>query len=190
MIGNRTNYPSMKNKILLLFLLIGIFCTIQSQEKINKAYITGNINFTFALNENYVLFEPDDDEYMLNFSAIFLRAGFGHRFNNLWSAGVNLGFDHHTNFGIKAIPTYGTVRYNISEDGYDAFYTEVGYGKLWRLNKHLKNGAYYKIGLGVDFGGSGRWGTSLKLDFHRKKISGFRNGNLDSVSLGIGFSFM
>ena len=34
-----------------------------------------------------------------------------------------------------------------------------------------------------------RWNTILRLDFHRKGIIGFENNRLDSVSLGIGFSF-
>lgn len=178
----------MKKLLLLLFTIT--FLSVQSQDNESKNYITANLNFTFALNENYVLFSQDSEEQFFEFSAVMLRAGVGRRFNNRWSAGVNLGYDYHSRFNIKTIPTYGTVRYNISEDGNEAFYTEVGYGKLWRLSKAFDDGNYYKIGLGIDFGSSSRYTTALKLDFHRKKINGFKNGNLDSVSLGIGFSFM
>ncbi|MGB1041997.1 MAG: hypothetical protein ACPGU6_01255 [Tenacibaculum sp.] len=178
----------MKKTLLLVFVLICSF-SLQAQDKKGHPFFTGTLNFTFALNENYVLFEPDDDEELLEFSALMTRFGIGYQFDEKWAGIVNIGYDHHTRFDINAIPMFGTLRYNISKDGNDSFFTQASYGNLWRPSDKYENGKYYALGIGAQIGGSGKWHAVIHLDFHRKKINHFKNGNLDSVSLGIGFSF-
>ena len=176
-------------KLLLIYLFIAVASNFYAQNTSKKPFLTGDLNFTFGINENYTLFN-DDDESFLKFSAVMFRVGAGYQFNSKWLASFNIGYDHHTRYSINAIPTYGTLRYNIAADDFDAFFAEASYGKMWRPSSKYENGDYYKLGLGVQMGGSGRWHTLLKLDFHRKKIIGFKNHTLDSVSLGIGFIFL
>jgi len=177
----------MKKLLLILIIFITGNLSLKAQEK--RPFFTGALNFTFALNDNYVLFEPDDDEQLLEFSAILTRFGLGYQFDKRWAGIINIGYDHHTKFNINAIPMFGTLRYNISEDGYDTFFTQASFGNLWRPSDKYENGKYYAFGLGIQIDGSKRWHTVVHLDFHRKKIAEFKNGNLDSVSLGIGFTF-
>lgn len=177
----------MKKLLLLIAVISLVNLSLNAQEK--RPFFTGSLNFTFALNKNYVLFEPDDDNELIEFSALMTRFGVGYQFDKKWAGIINIGYDYHTRFGINTIPMFGTLRYNISEDGYDSFFTQVSYGNLWRPSNKYENGKYYAFGIGTQIGGSKRWHAVVHLDFHRKKISNFKNGNLDSVSLGIGFSF-
>lgn len=169
-----------------------LFCAIQSflsQEKLGKPFFTGTANLTFAVNENYVLFDTDDGESFLVPSAIFFRVGFGYEFKKRVAVSLNGGFDYHWNYAVSAFPAYGSLKYNITEDEGDTFFTEVSYGKMWRPSSNYPDGNYYQVGLGVQVSGEERWNTIIRLDFHRKGIIGFENDRLDSVSLGIGFSF-
>ncbi|WP_435261525.1 hypothetical protein [Tenacibaculum sp. nBUS_03] len=175
-------------KKLLLISLLTLTTSLFSQSDKAHPFFTGDLNFTLGINEDYELFN-DDDESMLKFSALMFRVGAGYQFDKRWAAIFNIGYDHHTRFNINSIPTYGTLRYNISNDGYDSFFTEVSYGKMWRPSHKYENGNYYKFGFGFQIGSSSHWHAVLKLDFHRKKIAHFKNGNLDSLSFGIGFSF-
>ncbi|WBX73968.1 hypothetical protein PG913_01620 [Tenacibaculum pacificus] len=176
-------------KILFIFAIIfTVNQSLKAQEK--KVFFTSSLNFTFSLNENYVLFNPDDGENALKFSAIFVRTGFGYKFAERWATIVNLGYDHHPKFSLNAIPIYGTLRYNIDQDDDDSFFTEASYGNIWRPSSKFEDGKYYAFGLGVQISNSSRWLTVIRLDFHRKKITNFKNGNLDSISLGLGFTFL
>tara|TARA_R110001606_G_scaffold103422_1_gene226137 strand:+ start:892 stop:1125 length:234 start_codon:yes stop_codon:yes gene_type:complete len=74
------------------------------------------------------------------------------------------------------------------EDADDTFFISTSYGKMWRPSSEYEDGNYYGLGIGWQIAGEGRWNTVVKIDFHRKKIANFKKGNLDSVSLGIGFS--
>ncbi|ARV06796.1 hypothetical protein BTO04_08915 [Polaribacter sp. SA4-10] len=173
-------------------LFIAIFFVIQtsfSQEKKGKPFFTGSLNLTFALNENYVLFDSDDGETLLIPAALFLRTGFGYQFNRRFAVSLNAGFDYHWNYAVSAFPTYGSLHYNITEKDGNTFFIETSYGKMWRPSSKYTDGKYYGIGIGVQVIGEKRWNTILRLDFHRKAILGFYNDSLDSVSLGIGFSF-
>ena len=178
----------MAKKVLLLFI---VFCSLQSfaQEKLGRPFFTGSINFSIGLNENYVLFQPDDDEYLIDFTGIFLRTGFGYEFQKRVAISLNAGFDYHSRYAVSAIPTYGSLKYNITEREDDAFFVEMSYGKMWRPSNRYPDGNYYGFGIGSQFAGENRWNMILKLDFHRKGIFGFKNNRIDSFSLGIGFSF-
>ena len=176
-------------KLLLTILFFSIIKTSFSQDKIGKPFITGSVNLTFGLNENYVLFQPDDEEYLLDLNAIFFRTGFGYEFNKRIAVSINAGIDYHWNYAVSAIPTYGALRYNINENHGNSLFIEGSYGKMWRLSSKYTDGKYYGFGIGIQSAGSGRWDTIIRLDFHRKTVLGFENNRIDSVSLGIGFSF-
>jgi len=177
---------TMKKTLLLLCFVI----TIQqsyTQEKIRKPFFIGSLNATFSLNENYVVFDPDDGESMLDFSAIFLRTGFGFQFDKKWEASINFGLDFHTRLDIQAIPSYLNLQYNLSSDGDTSFFINSSYGSLWKPSSNFEKGTYYAVGIGLQGNEKIHGNFVFRLDFHRKKIAGFKNGNLDSVSLGIGY---
>jgi hypothetical protein len=141
-----------------------------------------------GLNENYTI-NNDEGEYLIQPSAIFLRTGFGYEFKKLVAISFNVGFDYHWNYAVSAFPTYGTLRFNLSEKHGNALFTETSYGKMWRPSTKYPDGNYFGLGIGVQVAGEARWNTIIRLDFHRKGIVGFENNRLNSVSLGIGFSF-
>jgi hypothetical protein len=173
-------------KLLLALFLFTSFLAV-SQDGIRKPFFTGSLSTTFALNPNYTI-SNDEGETMLEPASILLRVGFGYQLDRHWLVSFNTGYDHHLRFGINAIPTFGKLTYNIVEDADDTFFVSTSYGKMWRPAASFENGDYYGLGVGWQIAGGGRWNTVVKLDFHRKKIANFKKGNLDSVSLGIGFS--
>ncbi|KGL62748.1 hypothetical protein [Polaribacter sp. Hel1_85] len=175
-------------KLLPIMLLFLATQTSFSQEKLGKPFFTGSGNVTLSINEHYTL-DPDDGEPFLVPNAIFFRMGFGYEFKKRVALSVNGGFDYHWNYAVSAFPTYFSLKYNITEDQGDNFFTEVSYGKMWRPSVNYPDGNYYRIGLGTQVAGSARWNTIFRLDFHRKGIIGFENNRLDSISLGIGFLF-
>ncbi|MGY0407120.1 MAG: hypothetical protein ACWIPJ_01995 [Polaribacter sp.] len=176
-------------KIGFFILFISVVQTSLSQEKNNFAFITGTFNTTFTLNKNYVIFDSENEETLLEPAAILLRLGIGYQFNRRLAALVNAGFDHHGRFGINAIPAYGTLRYNIIEKHENTFFTEASYGKMWRPSSKFSNGNYYAFGFGWRIKGDSRWNFIVKIEYHRKAILNFNNGHLDSLSIGLGFSF-
>lgn len=60
---------------------------------------------------------------------------------------------------------------------------------MWRPSAKYPDRNYYRLGIGTQVAGVKRWNTIFRLNFHRKGIVGFKNNRLDSVSLGLGFSF-
>lgn len=185
-------------KLLLFFILLSLNTSLLSQDKKGKPFFTGDINIGFGLNENYnvfdTLFDTEDRQTIFEPVAILVRSGFGYQFNKRWGMSINAGLDHHFKFEITAIPTYGSLRYNLYETGDtgdgDTIFLETSYGKMWQPTTRFKDGKYFGIGIGSQIAGSKRWNTIFRLDFHRKSIIDFGNNeHLDSVSLGIGFSF-
>ena len=177
----------MKKSILLLFFIASF--TLNSQEKLGRPLITGSGSFVLGINENYTPFNSEDDETLLIPTGIFFRLGFGYEFKRRVALIFNAGFDYHWNYAVSAFPTYGSLRFNITEDEDDALFMEASYGKMWRPSNRYPDGNYYGFGIGVQAAGEERWNTIFRLDFHRKAIFGFENNRLDSVSLGIGFFF-
>tara|TARA_R110002110_G_scaffold401938_2_gene618991 strand:- start:1605 stop:2138 length:534 start_codon:yes stop_codon:yes gene_type:complete len=173
-------------KLFLLILLLSTFLAT-AQENFKKPFFTGSFNTTFAINPNYTL-DPDDGEMLLQPSSFLFRLGIGYQFDRRWLVGLHAGYDRHFRLGISAIPTFGKLTYNIMEDADDTFFISTSYGKMWRPSSEYEDGNYYGLGIGWQIAGEGRWNTVVKIDFHRKKIANFKKGNLDSVSLGIGFS--
>lgn len=178
----------MKNKILVL---IAVFVCqfVFTQEKLGRPFFTGDFNFTLGINENYTPFDTEDGEGFLEPAALFFRVGFGYEFKKRVAIAFNAGYDFHFNYAVDAFPTYGSLKYNITEQDGDALFTEVRYGKMWTPSSRYPDGNYYGFGLGFQIEGEKRWNTIVRIDFHRKGIAGFKNNRLDSVSFGIGFSF-
>ncbi len=176
-------------KKLLLSVLIFTSISANSQSKERGTFFTTNLHATFALNENYVLFEPDDGENMLDFSAIFIRSGFGFRFNKQVEASINFGLDFHTRFRVQAIPAYGNLQFNVINNEEFKIFINGSYGNLWKPSSNFEKGKYHGFGIGLQGNNSDtKTNVVFRLDFHRKRIDNFKNGNLDSVSLGIGFT--
>jgi hypothetical protein len=186
----------MKLDVLLFFLFIATLAS--SQEKLGKPFITGSVNLTLGINEDYKLFSDadeilfddapvfnDNDRSLIVPAAVFLRAGFGYEFKKKVAISFNAGYDYHWNYAISAFPTYGALKVNIIRSSF----VEMSYGKMWRPSPKYPDGSYYGFGIGSQFGGNGRRNTILRLDFHRKGIYGFENNRINSVSFGIGFSF-
>lgn len=174
----------MKKILLSVLLLTSIIAN--SQENTKQPFFTGSFSTTLAINPNYTI-NNDDEETLLEPASLLLRIGFGYQLNNRWAVSFNTGYDHHLRFGINAIPTFGKVQYNISVDSGDAFFVATSIGKMWRPSSAFEDGNYYGFGLGWQIAGMKRTNTIIKIDFHRKKIADFKKGNLDSISLGIGF---
>lgn len=175
----------MKKILLALLLLANLLGSAQNKEK--GTFFATNAHLTFALNENYVLFEPDDGENMLDFSAIFIRTAVGHRFNKHIEASINFGLDFHTRLKRQAIPSYVNLQYNIVHGDEFVFFANGSYGNLWSPSSNFEKGKYHGFGLGLQGNDDSSFNLVIRLDFHRKRISNFKHGNLDSVSLGIGF---
>ncbi|QNM85251.1 hypothetical protein H9W90_13810 [Polaribacter pectinis] len=175
-----------------LLLLIIFFSTIQtsfSQEKLGRPFFTGDVNLTLGINENYQIGPNDDGGPLIVPSALFFRIGFGYEFKKRLAVSLNGGYDFHFNYDVDAFPTYGALKYNITEKDDSNHFVEFRYGKMWTPSSRYPDGNYYGIGLGIQVAGEKRWNTIFRVDFHRKGITGFKNNRLDSVSFGFGFSF-
>jgi len=177
----------MKN---VLYFIV-LFCLVQptcSQEEYKRPFFTTSLATTLTINENYTI-DADDGEPLLLPNSIILRVGFGYQLHRRVLASVHTGFDHHWGYNINAIPAYGTLRFNISENDGDAFFMETSYGKLWRPSNKFSDGNYYGLGIGFEFESESNIKSSLRFKYHRKTILGFENNRLDSFSIGLGFLF-
>ena len=183
-------------KIYVLAIFLFITSLSLSQEKLGKPFITGSVNLTIGINEDYklfndfndVLFEDapvfNDNSFLVP-AAVFLRAGFGYEFKKRVALSFNAGFDYHWNYAISAFPTYGALKFNIRSSSF----VEMSYGKMWRPSPKYSDGSYYGFGIGTQFRSDKGRNTILRLDFHSKGIYGFENNRIDSISFGFGFSF-
>ncbi|MDX6745177.1 hypothetical protein SHK09_00120 [Polaribacter sp. PL03] len=176
-------------KIVIVFAVLFIFNKINSQEKLGRPFFTSDINFTLGINEDYQIGSDDDNGPFIVPAALFFRVGVGYEFKKRVAIAFNSGYDFHWNYDVDAFPTYGSLKYNITEKDGDAFFTEVRYGKMWTPSSKYPDGNYYGIGLGFQIEGEKRWNTIFRIDYHRKGIAGFENDRLDSISFGLGFSF-
>ena len=176
-------------KKILLFFILFISIQFNAQEKLGRAFFTGDLNFTLGINENYEAGNSEETGPLIVPAALFFRVGLGYEFQRKFAVSLNGGYDFHFNYDVDAFPTYGALKYNITERDNDAHFVEIRYGKMWTPSSNYPDGNYYGIGFGIQVAGEERWNTIFRIDFHRKKIAGFRNDRLDSVSFGFGFSF-
>tara|TARA_R110002073_G_scaffold108336_5_gene243550 strand:+ start:128365 stop:128895 length:531 start_codon:yes stop_codon:yes gene_type:complete len=172
-----------------LLLALTFFITAQTfgQQKESFAFFTSDINLTFKVNENFEL--GNSDEPFLVPSASLIRVGFGYEFKKKFAVSFNTGIDMHFSYSIFTIPTYVGLQYNLWARDDDALFIRANFGRLWRTAKRFSDGDYRAFGFGWRFESRGRWRPTMKLMYHRKKIKNFEDGNLDSVSLGIGILF-
>ncbi len=151
-----------------------------------KPFIAGSLNTTFAINQRNT--QGEEPSSFIEPTSILMRVGAGFQFNERWATSVNFGFDHHFQYIINSIPLYGGLRYNFVITDGEAFFIETSFGRIIRPSERFENGNYYKIGVGLLSLEHETWNGSLHIDFHRKKLKGFIDDNLDSISLGVGFS--
>jgi hypothetical protein len=178
----------MKQSLLTLFSLF-ILCSSFGQAKKIKPFFEGTFMPTVAINEYWTL-DPDDDETFLKLTGAFFRLGVGYQFGNRLLLSVNAGNDHHFPYAINAIPTYVKLRYNLWTDYEQSWFFQYSRGKMWRPSSRFSDGDYYNVGMGYEIESDSRWKPIIKFTYHRKKINGFENtGNLESISIGIGFRF-
>jgi hypothetical protein len=178
----------MTKKLPAIILLFIVFQT-KAQDNSGRPFITGDTNFTLAINPHWNGFNEDDDESFLTPAAAFFRLGFGYEFKKRVAVSVNGGYDVHWFNDVDTFPIYLGLKYNIFEKYDDAFFSEVRYGKLFTTSPKYPDGDYFAIGLGWQMAGEKRWNLILRTDYHEKQIIGFKNSRLASLSFGIGFSF-
>jgi len=139
---------------------------------------------------NYDEYEEDTDWNIIVPRALLLRNGFEVTLNNFVAVGLNLGLDWHEDLDVLAIPYYIDSKFTIGQDDDDKFYIDVGIGKLVKLGKAFERGQYYKVGIGYQISTEKAHSFILNVDFHQKKMEGFENGRLNSLSIGMGMSFL
>lgn len=176
----------MKKYILLCSILYTLLAS--SQEPLGKPFLTGSLNFTLGINEDYTLFNDTDEPFLVP-AALFLRTGFGYEFKKRVAISFNAGYDYHWNYAVSAFPAYGALKVNLAEDEGDTVFFEISKGRMWRPSPNYPDGNYFGFGIGTQVSGENRWNTIVRLDFHRKGVIGFENNRIDSISFGIGFSF-
>ena len=178
----------MKKAFLLSMLLIstGIFAQ-------NNIHYNFTVNTTFMANENFGKYDEFSDELDWNIivpRALMLRNGFDVTLNQFMSVGLNLGLDWHEDLDVLAVPYYIDSKFSILKDGNDRLYIGGGYGKLVKLGKAFERGQYYKAGIGYQVATEKAHSFIINIDFHQKKIENFENGRLNSLSVGLGMSFL
>ncbi|MFY0631820.1 MAG: hypothetical protein JXR05_15750 [Flavobacteriaceae bacterium] len=177
----------MKHKLLILFSLIIIQSSF-SQQKNGASFFNADFNLTFTGNEHFEL-GSDNGEPFLVPSGTLIRLGFGYEYKKRLAVSFNAGFDYHFPYSIVALPAYIGLQYNVWSREDDAFFIRINAGKLWRPSGRFSDGDYRAYGIGWKFESESRWKPTIKLMYHQKKINGFEDGQLESVSLGIGFTF-
>lgn len=172
-----------------IFFIFFLFQFAKAQNKTVRPFFSGTFHLTFAVNEYFTL-NPDDGEPLLIPTATFFRFGFGYQMGSKFAVSAHGGYDYHFPYAINAFPTYFTARYNLWGDFEESFFLEASRGKMWRPSFRYSDGDYYNIGIGWLLETGSRWRPEIKLMYHQKKIRDFDNsGNLESISLGIGFRF-
>lgn len=178
----------MQKAFFISMLLISI--TPYAQNKIHYNFI---LNTTFMANENfgnYDEYEEERDWDIIVPRALLLRSGFDVTLNNFVSVGLNLGLDWHRDLQVLAIPYYIDSKFNMLKGGNNKLYIGGGIGKLIKLGNAFERGKYYKVGVGYQSALDETHNFIFNIDFHQKKIDGFDNGRLNSLSLGLGMSFL
>ena len=175
-------------KIIFGIVLCSIFSSF-AQIKEKSPFITGSLSTTFGINQNYKINEDDNGPFITP-KSILLRTAFGYQFDQRWAAALNFGYDHHFTYVINAIPYFATLRYNFISGFSKAYFIETGYGKLWRPSAKFSSGTYFKIGVGLLSISNSRFNGLIRIDYHSKAIPSFEYSRLQSISLGIGVSFL
>ena len=164
----------------LFFVLLSSYAQIDDREQ-GLFYKIG-IATTLALNENYEVFNKDDDDLLLKIDALFIKNTLGYRFSTKTSIGLNLEANFHPEPFNRFYPAFLDFRYNIIDKDDNGF-IRFGYGVLMH-NSKLNRGTLYKIGLGGEyFLENSNKSILFGIDFIRKRFGYRQENKLSSVSL-------
>lgn len=180
-------------RLILISLLFSTLLVFSQKEKNQKLNYNFTVNATFGHNDHFGEYDEYTDEKDKSFFAIksvFVRTGLDIKINKLFTTGINIGIDTHTDPNFIAIPYYLDTKITISQLDDDVFYFGGGVGKLLKLGKAFEKGDYYKFGIGYHISTDKAHKFILNLDFHQKNILGFEGGRLQSLSLGMGMLFL
>lgn len=180
----------MKTMLSLCLLVLCYTATVNAQVKEKAPFINGYLGTTFGVNQNHEFFDDGENGPLITPKSILLRTEFGYQLDQRWATSLNFGYDHHFTYAINSIPYFATLRYNAIVKSSSAYFTDVSFGRMWVPSNRFNAGSYYKFGVGMMNLSRNRWNGFFRIDFHRKKIAGFKNDNLDSISLGFGFTFL
>jgi hypothetical protein len=144
-------------------------------------------------NENFGNYDPyfeETDWNLIAIKSVLVRNGVDVKINKLFSIGANLGLDWHPDIDVKAMPYFLDSKITLSSDGNDRFFVSPGIGKLLKFTENFNEGNYYKLGIGYEITGNEKGNVLINLDFHQKRILYSENGNLNSLSVGLGYKFL
>ena len=79
-----------------------------------------------------ILLGNDNDETLINPSALFVNNTIGYQFDKRTALGLNFEYDYHSQQGLHFFPTYLNLKHNIIADDGNVF-VRAGYGTLLRL---------------------------------------------------------
>lgn len=158
----------------------------QDSDTENGVYYRISLATTLTTNENYTLFN-DDDETFLAFNAVFINNSVGYQFDKRSSIDLNIEYDHHLQNSLNFMPVFLGFNYNIL-DFDDVLFIRGGYGKLIKIGNDFENGTLYKAGVGVRlFGDNFKKSWLLGFDFTRKRFGHKQEEKLSSVSIFLEF---
>lgn len=172
--------------ISMLHISMGIFAQ-------NNIHYNFTVNTTFMANENFGKYDEYAEERDWNIilpRALLIRNGFDVTVNHFVSVGLNLGLDWHEDLDVLAVPYYIDTKFTMLRDDNGRLYIGGGYGKLVKLGKAFERGLYFKTGIGYQATTEKAHSFIINIDFHQKKMENFENGRLNSLSLGLGMSFL
>ncbi|MBO3099100.1 hypothetical protein [Gelidibacter pelagius] len=174
--------------IVLSCVLCCSLLTLFAQEdiKTNGLYYKISVATTLTTNEEYTLFN-DDDESFLAFNAVFINNSIGYQFDNRASIDLNGEYDHHSRKNLNFLPVFLGFNYNIL-DFDDVLFIRGGYGRLLKAGKNFEKGTMYKVGIGYrTFDGNFKNSWLIGLDFNRKRFGYKQQEKLSSVSVFLEF---
>ncbi|MBL4724462.1 MAG: hypothetical protein JKY73_03560 [Lutibacter sp.] len=178
----------MKKMLFVIAVFSVTFCFSQ-----RNFYYNFTVNTTFTANENFGQYDEDlesRDWSPIAPNAILFRNGVDVDINYLVSFGFNLGLDWHPDLDVLALPYYIEAKFNLTKQDDDKWYIGGGLGKLLKLGDAFERGKYYKVGMGYHISTEKNYSFILNMDFHQKKIAHFKNGRLNSLSIGFGMLFL
>ncbi len=177
----------MKYSITIILFLMSLSIFSQEENETKGFFYKLSLATTLTINEDFT-FGREDDETLINPSALFINNTFGIQMDKRSSVGLNIEYDWHSKQGLNFLPIYVSYRYNILEFE-DNFFLRGGYGKLISINKNFENGTIYKVGLGFElFDEEYKHSILLGLDFSRKRYH-HKLEKISSVSVFLEYIF-
>ena len=180
----------MKQVYLLLYIFLSISYNVFSQiteEKSNGLFYKFSLSTTLRINEDYIAFDNESDETLIQLSAYFINNTIGYQFDKRASLGLNFEYNWHSEQGLHFLPAYLSFQYNLIVNDSDLF-IRGGYGSLLGISNDFEKGSVYKAGFGCRIYDGGYQNSFLiGLDFTRKRF-GYRTlEGLSSISIFLEF---